>query len=27
MLVTDTSGSMNATDVEPSRMDAARAAG
>jgi Ca-activated chloride channel family protein len=27
MLVTDTSGSMNAGDVEPSRMDAARAAG
>ena len=27
MLVTDTSGSMNAMDVEPSRMDAARAAG
>jgi Ca-activated chloride channel family protein len=27
MLVTDTSGSMNATDVEPSRIDAARAAG
>jgi Ca-activated chloride channel family protein len=27
MLVTDTSGSMNATDVEPSRMDAAKAAG
>lgn len=27
MLVTDTSGSMNATDVEPSRMDAARDAG
>ena len=27
MLVTDTSGSMNATDVEPSRIEAARAAG
>jgi Ca-activated chloride channel homolog len=27
MLVTDTSGSMNARDVEPTRMDAARAAG
>jgi Ca-activated chloride channel family protein len=27
MLVTDTSGSMNSTDVEPSRMDAATAAG
>ena len=27
MLVTDTSGSMNATDVEPSRLDAAKAAG
>jgi Ca-activated chloride channel family protein len=27
ILVTDTSGSMNATDVEPSRLDAAKAAG
>jgi Ca-activated chloride channel homolog len=27
VLVTDTSGSMNATDVEPSRLDAAKAAG
>ena len=27
MLVTDTSGSMNATDVEPSRLSAAKAAG
>ena len=27
LLVTDTSGSMNATDVEPSRLDAAKAAG
>jgi Ca-activated chloride channel family protein len=27
MLVTDTSGSMNATDIEPSRLAAARAAG
>jgi Ca-activated chloride channel homolog len=27
VLVTDTSGSMNATDVEPSRLDAAKSAG